>query len=164
MMARFLTQNPFLLIGILMMVIFAATYSGRHSLRTRTEKLTPTSCRAVRVKLDKNIPANWSTECMENNLVVEIRYPEPRDSPIPKERLQETLFRELANYMKLIALESPDDNLERTDMVTVKLHHPKLTINSLTEGKFLVKLRTMNNPDMIREHLKVTTQVQEVPR
>ena len=163
MVLKSLMKNPVLMIGILMMSIFLMKLSSDESWTSR-DKLNPTSCKAVLVKLIRRIPANWDATCKGNNLTVEINYPELKDKPIPKDKVRTILFMELANYMKKIALSSPSDNLERTDFVTLKLHHPKLSINALTEGKFIVKLATMKNVEMIKEHLKVTVQVQEISK
>lgn len=162
MLLKSLTKNPVLAVGILMMVIFLMTV-GRQQGWFKRESLIPTSCKAVLVKLDRRIPANWSTECEGNNLAIRMNFAEEKDKPIDEKNLRQVLFRSLANNMKSIAVNSPSDNLERTDIVSIRLIHPKLTINAVSEGKYVVKLATMNDPAMIAEHLKVTVQVQEVP-
>ena len=134
----------------------------------------PSSCRAVTVKLDRRIPSSWKTECEGrdfNNLFVSMNIDElpPKDSTKDKSKsekerlLKVLLYKTLANNMILTAKNSPADNLERTGMVRFKLNHPKLKINALTEGRFLVKLQTLSSPQLIAEHLKVTVQVKEVP-
>lgn len=135
---------------------------GRKQGWFRREALIPTSCKAVRVKLDRRIPANWSSDCDGNNLMLVMNFAEPKDKPIPEAELKTVLYKTLANNLKSVALNSPGDNLERTDIVSVRLIHPRLTINAVSEGKYVVKLATMNDPTMIAEHLKVTVQVQEV--
>lgn len=161
MLLKSLTKNPVLMVGILMMAVFLMTI-GNQKGWFRRDNLIPTSCKAVLVKLDRRIPASWSTECDGNNLAIKMNFAEPKDKPIPADQLRTTLFRTLANNLKSVALNSPEDNLERTDIVSVRLIHPKLTINAVSEGKYVVKLATMNDPAMIAEHLKVTVQVQEV--
>jgi len=161
MLLKSIMKNPILVVGILMMSIFLMTLGRKEGLFNRSA-LIPTSCRAVLVKLDRRIPANWSTSCDGNSLTITMNFAEPKDKPIPESDLRKTLFRTLANNLKSVALNSPSDNLERTDIVAVKLIHPRLTINAVSEGKYVVKLATMNDPAMIAEHLKVTVQVQEV--
>ena len=70
----------------------------------------------------------------------------------------------MANDLISIAKISPGDNLERTDIVRLKMIHPELVINAITEGKYIVKLKTLTDKRLIAEHLKVTVQVQEVPQ
>ncbi len=161
MILKSIMKNPILAVGILMMAVFLMTLGRKQGLFNR-DALMPTSCRAVLVKLDRRIPANWSTQCDGNNLAIKMNFAEPKDKPIPAAELRKTLFRTLANNMKSIALNSPSDNLERTDIVSIRLIHPKRTINAVTEGKYIVKLSTMNDPAMLAEHLKVTVQIQEV--
>ncbi len=161
MLLKSLTKNPVLIVGILMMSIFLMTVGRRQGWFNR-DNLIPTSCRAVTVKLDRRIPASWSTQCEGNNLLITMNFAEEKDKPIADAELRTVLFRTLANNLKSVALNSPSDNLERTDIVSVRLIHPRMTINSVSEGKYVVKLATMNDPAMIAEHLKVTVQVQEV--
>lgn len=161
MLLKSLMKNPILVVGILMMAVFLMTVGRKEGL-FRREALMPTSCKAVRVKLDRRIPANWSSECDGNNLSITMNFAEPKDQPIPEKELRATLYRTLANNLKSIALNSPSDNLERTDIVSARLIHPRITINAVSEGKYIVKLATMNDPKMIAEHLKVTVQIQEV--
>ena len=128
--------------------------------QSRSEKLNPTSCRAVLVKLDRRIPANWSSNCKGNNLHININSPIDKDT----KNLRAALYRELANNFISIAKNSPSDNLERTDFVSIKLNHRKLTIDALTEGKYLIKLATMTDPKLIAQHFKVTINVKEAPK
>jgi hypothetical protein len=76
--------------------------------------------------------------------------------------LRAIMYRELANDLILIAKNSPSDSLERTDIIRVRMNHPKLEINSVTEGKFIIKLSTIKSSELIKEHLKATVQVKEV--
>ena len=162
MVVRLLIKHPVLIAGVLMMSIYLMTYSGKYSLKSRAEKLIPVSCRAVRVKLDRRIPENWSSQCQKNTLIVDINFPDPKEGSLPDDKKRMVLFRELANSLVLIATHSPSDNLERTDRVFVKFHYRETTINALTLGKHLVKLQTMKDKKMIKNHLKLTVQIQEV--
>ena len=132
---------------------------------SRSDKLRPTSCRAVKVKLDRRIPANWHTKCESKgkaNLFVNIQ--DSNQKNLEMSKLRPYLYRELANNLILIAKNSPIDNLERTPFVRVQLNHPQLTLNALTEGKFIIKLTTLRDKKLIGEHLKVTVQIQEAKK
>jgi hypothetical protein len=48
--------------------------------------------------------------------------------------------------------------------IRFRITHPDLTINAVTEGKFIVKLATLENAEHIMSHLKSTVQVQETPK
>lgn len=128
----------------------------------------PSSCKAVRVKLDRRIPANWSSFCEGkdfNNLAVHINYPAPKnDLDAGKDDIRKLVYRELANDLILIAKNSPSDNLERTNIVRVRFIHPKIQVDAVTEGKYIVKLQTLTNKELIAQHLKVTVQVKESPQ
>ena len=166
MILKTIMKNPVLIIGILFMAIFLMEANRRGYLGKR-EKLVPSSCRAVRVKLDKRIPANWKTECTGSDfdhLRVEVDYVLEEKTPVTQEKLRPILYRELANYLIFIAKNSPQDNLERTRQVQLILNHKRLSINALSEGQFVVKLSTLSDKSLIAQHFKTTVQVQEIKK
>ena len=158
MLPKILMKNPLIMIGILTSIIFL--YQLRDKGYFQRTKLIPTSCRAVLVKLNRRIPSSWTTSCEGNNLAVEIPFDIQKELK-DKSKLRVLAYRELANYLVQIAKNSPSDNLERTDIVRVKLYSPKLSIDAVTEGKYIVKLSTIKNLKFIKEHLKNTVQVKE---
>jgi hypothetical protein len=164
MIWKSLMKNPILAIGILLFSIFMMNLARQKNFwNSRVEGLRPTSCRAVLVKLDRRIPANWNTKCEGNNLAVLISVQDKEDWPYGKE-LQKFLYRTLANHMVHIARNSPTDNLERTDIIRIRLVHENLSINAVTEGKFIVKLATLKGSGFIAQHLKATVQIKESPK
>ena len=158
MLPKILMKNPLLMIGILMMIIFLYQLKSKGYF-TRT-KLIPSSCRAVLVKLDRRIPSGWDTKCEGNNLAVSIPFTSEKKLQ-DKTKLRVLAYRELANHLVQIAKNSPSDNLERTDIVRVRLFSNNLEINAVTEGRFIVKLATIKTPKLLKEHLKNTVQVKE---
>ncbi len=162
-----LMKNPILAIGILFMVIFLFQMNSKYDwFSSRRRKLMPSSCKAVTVKLDRRIPSSWKTKCEGNtfnNLSVNMNMAADKSSPPHAKALKALLYKTLANNMILTAKNSPSDNLERTNMVRFRLNHPKMRIDALTEGRFLVKLQTLTSQQLIAEHLKVTVQVKETP-
>lgn len=161
-----LMKNPILAIGILFAIIFLFQAGEKYSWwPSRRQKLMPSSCKAVLVKLERRIPANWKSLCEGksfNNLAVIINYPVEKESKeLEEKELNRLIYRELANDMISIAKNSPSDNLERTDIVRIRFNHPQKTVNAITEGKFLVKLQTMTDKNLIAQHFQTTVQVQE---
>lgn len=162
-------NNPIFMIGVILMALFIMSQVREEGLGYR-ENLTPTSCKAVLVKLDRRIPETWKTECRGNNLNVRIKKTEQPgaealgEDPTAEQVLaltRELLYRQLANDLITIARNSPEDNLEQTDLISIKLLHPAMEIGALTEGRFIVKFATLTDLDLIREHLRETVQVQE---
>ena len=144
-----------------MMTIFLFQLRDKGYFSARRNRLMPTSCRAVIVKLDKRIPSNWSSSCEGNNLAVSINYLMDKSKVVEKKQIRAILYRELANDLILISKNSPIDSLERTDIVSVKIKHNDFYINAITEGKFLIKLATISSIELIKEHIHATVQVKE---
>ncbi len=156
---NFLMRNPVLAIGIIMMGLFLYQVASDQKWGIfYNEKLIATSCKAVVVKLEKQIPANWKIYCEGNNLAVEVN---ELTVPPGATNLRTLMYRQLANHMSFVARTSHADILEKVYFVRFKLIHPKMVINAVTEGKFIVKLATLETPEHIMTHLQSTVQVKE---
>lgn len=155
-----LLKKPILFLGILMFSMFLYQVSQREKWGIfHNEKFLTSSCRGVLVPLEKRVPANWKIFCEGNNLAVEIQ-----ELAIPKQanNLKPLMYRQLANHMSHVARMSPQDILEKVNFVRFKMVHPNIEINAVTEGKFIVKLATLENVEHIMSHLQSTVQVKEV--
>jgi hypothetical protein len=156
---RYLMEKPVLAMGLLLFGLFLYQVSNDQKWGIfHNDKLIPTSCRALVVRLEREIPGNWNIFCEGNNLAVEIN-----EIAIPKAatNLKILMYRQLANHMAFVARKSHADILEKVFFIRFKLIHPKLIINAVTEGKFIVKLSTLESPEHIMSHLKSTVQVKE---
>jgi hypothetical protein len=152
-------EKPILAIGIIMFGLFLTQVARKEKWGIfYNPRLETTSCHGVLVKLQKSIPENWKAFCEGNNLALEIE-----EVAIPKNasNLRGLMYRQLANHMSLVARVSHTDILEKVLFVRFRLSHPKLIINAVTEGKFIVKLATLEAPEHIMAHLKSTVQVKE---
>lgn len=152
-------KNPVLAIGIILMALFIYQVANEEKWGVfYNQKLTSTSCRAEVIKIEKKIPANWRAFCEGNNLAVEIK---ELGVPADAKNLKSLMYRQLANHMSHVARISHTDILEKVDFVRFKVMHPKMEINAVTEGKFIVKLATLESPEHIMTHLQSTVQVKE---
>lgn len=158
-----LIKKPVLVMGILMMGLFLYDQFGREEDERFSvflnPKLMPTSCKSVTVKLTKKTPQSWKLSCNNENLTIEVFKSEKFDDEI---KLKTFLYRELANNLSFVAKNSPEDSLSRTFIVRLVIYHPKLTINAVSEGKYVARLKELESPDFIRDHLKATVQVKEI--
>ena len=163
MRLNLLIKKPFLAMGILMLAIFFFQLKDKGWLSSmRKARLTPSSCRALLVKLNRRIPKNWSTGCegkLWNNLAISITL-----TPLKIEgekELRAYLYREMANNLIHIARHSPSDNLERTHLIRLQMIHPQREINALSEGHLVAQLATLKDKELIAQHLRSSVQVQE---
>lgn len=156
---RYLMQKPVLAIGLILFGLFITQVSRKQKWGIfHNDKLIATSCKAATIRIDKKIPGNWKIFCEGNNLAVEIV--ETTIPPAAK-NLKALMYRQLANHMSFVARVATVDILEKVDFVRFRLDHPKMTINAVTEGKFIVKLATLESPEHIMTHLQSTVQVKE---
>jgi hypothetical protein len=154
-----LLKKPVLFLGIFMFSLFLLQVSRKQRWGIFfNDKLISNSCRAILVPLEKRIPGNWQVFCEGNNLAVEI---EEVTIPEKASNLKPLMYRQLANHMSHVAQAVPQDILEKVDFVRIKLTHKQMEINAVTEGKFIVKLATLQSPQHIMSHLQSTVQVKE---
>lgn len=152
-------KYPVLIIGIVMISIFVLDIKNNNrSILLSRDKLMPTSCSAVIVKLSRRVPGHWKVECKDNDLHVEY----PVEANIPNlDTLRQGLYKDLVNNMVLATKNSPIDTLENVRQVEFKANHKQLEIKAAISGKNIVKFATMNEPKFIMDHLRATTVVHE---
>ena len=157
-----LMKNPVLAAGIIMFGLFLVQVARKEQWGIfYNEKLTSTSCKGASIRLVKKIPGNWNLFCEGNNMAVEIK-----EIAIPEKapNLRSLMYRQLANHMSFIARSAETDILEKVLFVRFKLVHPQMEINAVTEGQYIVKLKTLESPEHIMAHLKSTVQVKETSK
>ncbi len=154
-----LMKNPMLTLGIILFGMFLYQVGSKEKWGIfSNDKLISTSCKGVVIQLEKRVPANWKIFCEGNNLAVEI---DEIAIPPKASHLEALMYRQLANHMSFVARTSHTDILEKVDFVRFRLSHKKMDINAVTEGKFIVKLSTLESPEHIMTHLKSTVQVKQ---
>lgn len=154
-----LMKNPVLTLGIILFGMFLYQVASKEKWGIfANQKLISSTCKAVVIQAEKRVPANWKLFCEGNNLAVEIV-----EIAIPPKasHLEALMYRQLANHMSYIAKVSHADMLEKVDFVRFRLTHENIEINAVTEGKFIVKLATLESPEHIMTHLKSTVQVKQ---
>ena len=161
MFLKSLMNKPILAVGILLMSIFLMNTFTDGGLWNR-DKLNPTSCKAVLVKLDRRVSGGWSTSCDGENLNLAIGHVVSEKEPTDLETIRKIVYRELANSLVFVAKNSPSDNLERVPWVSIRYVHPKLEVGALSEGIYVVKFATIKNKEMLMKHLQATVKVKEL--
>jgi hypothetical protein len=164
MMLKSLMKNPILAVGILFFVLFMYQLRDQGFFAQRANSMIPTSCKAVKVRLDKYMHESWEIDCSGNNLQVYA----PVDKKLAQQKfedlniLRQNLYKALANTYISLSRYAPSDSLERTMIISVSLEHPQMQLNSVSEGKHVFNLKNMKNFKRISQHIKSTIQVQEV--
>ncbi len=159
MFVNFLMKKPILMIGLLMFSIFLMNAWDKLGFLKRD--LQTTACHGNLSKLEKNLPETWKVYCEGNNLAAEIKVLgiEANDK-----QLKEKMYRSLANHLMTISTLSQPDLLEKIMMVRLRLDHPKLQVNAISEGRYVAKLIGLKSQSHIAEHLQQTVQVNDVAK
>lgn len=159
MFLKFLMGKPMLGLGILMITTVWLSSLGYLNIGLfKNGRLVPTPCRAALVRLERQLPANWKVSCNDNNLTAEVQEMKVAEDA---RDFRAALYRQLANHLVELARASQYDILEKIYLIHLRVKHPRLEINAISEGKYVSKLATLTNPDFIKDHLKQTVQVKE---
>lgn len=152
-------KYPVLIIGIIMISIFLMDLKNNNrSIFLSRDKLMPTSCSAVIVKLSRRVPGHWKVECKGNDLHVEY----PVETNIPNlDTLRQAVYKDLVNNIVLATRNSPIDTLENVRQIEFTANHKTLEIKAAISGKNIIKFATMKEPKFIMDHLAATTVVKE---
>ena len=161
MLLKKIMANPILMIGILFLIIFIYQIKNKGIFKDRIENLQANSCRSALIMLDKRIPKTWTTSCNENNMSVKIASNLRRESYKDDTNYKASMYRELANSLVFISKNSANDSLERVPWVVVLFESDKMGISARTQGSHLARFATLNNSQMIAEHLKASVEVKE---
>lgn len=159
MLLKLLFKKPILTLGIMMILTVWLSSIGMLNVGLfKNSRVKPTSCRAALVRIEKHIPQNWKVSCSDNNLNVVIKELQvPSDAP----DYRAAMYRQMANHLVSLGQVSQTDILEKVFIVHMKVTHPKMDIDAISEGKYVSKLATLTKSEFIRDHLKQTVQVKE---
>jgi hypothetical protein len=135
-------------------------FNPPEAIKKRRQLFEGTACIAGLVKLEKKVEKNWKLKCVENNLQVNIVIQTPTTiTDMTKKRAY--FFSELANNLVFISKNTPEANLENMRSIHVVFSGNDFVVEALTRGSSLAKLKNLNSPESIKEHLKNTVQVKE---
>lgn len=163
---RTLMKNPVFAIGFLFFAIFLFQLRDKGIFKDRAQKMIPTSCKAVVARLDKYMSKEWEFSCNENNLQIITKVDQKIISGEIKEatQLRPLMYKALANIYASISKYAPEDSLERTGIIAVRLIHPHMTLNSMSEGRHVKNIKGLKNLDNLADHFKQTIRVQELAK
>ena len=162
-MYNFLMKKPIFAIGILFFVIFLFQFQNSDYMKNRKKMYTAASCTAVTVRLNKVKPSDWKVDCQgtfadkSDTLIIEVPLITKNKEITPKV----AAYRELANHLNFVAKNSPNDNLERTSWVKISVTHPTGQADGVIPGVMLAKMKTVETPAALAEHLKTSVRVKD---
>lgn len=122
------------------------------------DKLEATSCKAAIVPLTKRVAEDqWTIKCKENNLDIDIISEYSANTNVTKK----ILYTELANQLMFISQNTHPEAMERTFMVVIKLKSNMMNISAMTEGKYLAKMRNLQDENQLLKHIQATVKTKE---
>ena len=129
-------------------------------------RFSTTSCYGSLPALKKSRRDYWDISCDGNTLRLNVDYYHSEfigqlDQMNERDQVRSFIYKDLANTLTHITKSAPADLFERIDIIRVHLKFPQGKLNVISEGKDLVPLRSMRNPDHIASLLRDRVQVQE---
>ena len=158
-----LLKYPVLVIGVILFGLFLADDNTRKWLKSEGEKRIPSTCRALKSRLESKVPPHWALNCQDKlTLTVELDYIQKKSLPLPIHgKLKNVAYRTLANDLHHFAKLSNPETLVRLARLQMVLRHPKIKIEAISDGESLVKLGKLESKQAISDHLRVSVKIRE---
>jgi hypothetical protein len=152
-------KYPVLIIGIILFSLFLMDEQTSKWWFKFSKRYIPSSCNAVKERVELKAPSNWSLECPGTELLI-LTVKEDK-SVDGHQKLRKYLYRQMANtYVNLARFSNPE-TLELLLNVQVIMDHPILQINSKTDGQAVVRFLKLKTQNQIIQHLGVSVKVKE---
>jgi hypothetical protein len=168
-------KYPVLVMGVILFSIFLSQDTTKKWWKAQMRRFTPSTCDAVKDKVNKTSPGNWEMECpTTQHLILTVDFDEKAKN-YSTQRVM--MYRQLANIYSKFAhlantrLEYVEDgkrlhydeieSLERLQVVRIILKNEQLIITSQSDGQAVAKFLKIKRPQQIAEHLKLTVKVSE---
>lgn len=159
MIWQHLLKYPMLIVGIILFSLFLMDEHTKIWWKKYNGRFIPNTCMAISDRVLPIAPKNWSIECPDKDLLI-LTVKSSIQSAEPK--LRSDLYRELANtYVQFAQISNPE-TLEFLIKLRIILDHPKLTIESVSDGEAVVGFLKIKSQQRILEHLAATVKVKEV--
>ena len=159
MFGKYMMKNPILMIGILFVIIFLFQLKKMGYLDSRRDKFKSPACAAAISPIKKKVPSYWDLDCDEGNLIIEVTI--KNEAKFTGKELQVFLYKEMANTYFSLAKMSPLVFLQKVPYVKVSVISDKNQIDGLSKGAQVGQMSTLNNPEIIANHIKGTVVVKE---
>jgi len=175
MFAKGIMKYPVLVMGVILFAIFLSQDTTKKWWNLQKRRFTPSTCDAVKDKVNKTSPSNWSIECPTIQLLILTVDFDEKAKDFRSQRIM--MYRQLANIYSKFAhiantrLDYIEDgkqkhyneieSLERLEAVRIILKNEQLLITSQSDGQAVSKFIKLKRPEQISEHLKLTVKVSE---
>jgi hypothetical protein len=160
MIWRNVMKYPVLIMGVIMFLIFINQETTKVWWENKVmRRFIPSTCDAVKDRVDVKAPKEWKMECPGTQLLVITIDFSPTAKGLNEQRI--LMYKHLANTLSELAHHAHGETLEYLKNIKVILKHKSLHITSMTDGQAVSKFTILKEEKEILEHLKLTVKVGE---
>lgn len=153
-------KYPVLIIGIILFALYLSNSNTKDFWKKIDRRYKPSTCDVTVDRVKPKAPKNWSFNCETlQYLIVDIKYDKKLN---PNLSLKQQLYYELANHLVKLGQFSNLETMSYLRKIKMNIITDQLTIESVTDGKTIVKLVNSENRRILLEHLKIGVRVKEV--
>ena len=150
-------KYPVLIIGIVFFGLYITNPKTKEFWENHFGKMKPSTCRVTVERFKKNSQKDWSFHCPSTqSLSIEIK------SELADKYSRALLYKELANSLSYLGHKTNPETLGYLKKVSVKLIHPKLTIDAITDGPAINQMAQTKDRETLFDILKLSVRTKEI--
>lgn len=155
-------KYPVLIVGVILFGLYLSSPNTKEFWRKIDRRYKPSTCDVTKDRIQPKAPSNWSFECETVQLlIVNIDYDKKISGSLGQ---RQQLYMDLANYLVKLGQFSNLETMEYLRKIRMNLHTENLTIESITDGKTIVKLTNARDKKNIARLLKIGVKIKEVKK
>lgn len=149
---------PMLIVGIILFTLFVLDEHTQIWWKKYQGRFIPNTCATISSRIEATMPKNWKIECPDKDLMILTV-----DSEVNKDDIsfRRNLYKELANTYVVFAKISNPETLEHLIKLKINIDHPKLKIESASDGEAVIGFVKIKSQERMIEHLGATVKVKE---
>lgn len=154
-----LLKYPMLIVGIILFSLFLLDEHTQIWWKKYQGRYIPNTCTALSTRMNPKVPKSWQIECPDKDLLI---LNVKSDVNATGLKLRVGMYKELANtYVSFAKIANPE-TLAHLIKLKINLDHPKLKIESVSDGEAVVGFLKIKSQERIAQHLGATVKVKEI--
>lgn len=153
-------KYPVLIVGIVLFAIFLSNPKTKDYWKKVQRRYKPSTCDAIVDKIISKVPKNWQLRCESVQLLIlNIEHTKVLNNGLT---LKQEMYRELANNLIRLGRLSNLETMSYLQVIQLNIHHPNLTVESVTNGKSLVEILSKKDPKAMARIIELTVKIKEI--
>ena len=155
-------KYPVLIVGIVLFAIFLGNPNTKDYWQKVQRRFKSSTCDVTVDRVKPKAPDHWKFSCETVQLlIIDIDHEKVVNNRMT---LRQEMYRELANSLVKLGHYSNLETMSFLKVIRLNLHHPELTIESVTDGKAIVEILSKKDPKAMARMINLTVKTKEITK